>query len=199
MAHVNRHKRLASACVFIVGAVVVAAVAAVGRPAVRSEQERSEKKSDGKAKGTNRDADRIMKEGLVNAVLRLEAELGCLRKQLSETRKTVAEGQVVATRRTVAKHEDALMSLRHAIEIKEIKVVSWPQDTGYDAKNWVVTIGAFKTGIGDINEFGGGPPIRAWTWVQNGRWVLEADFHSHVHHEQWWVQVIAIRRGWLIR
>lgn len=83
------------------------------------------------------------------------------------------------------------------IQVKKIDLKGSPNhDTGYSTNDWVCGIFGFQTSAGDIDEGSENKPIiYVYTYQQDTKWYVRADFLSHDEHETWTVWIIAIRKA----
>lgn len=67
-------------------------------------------------------------------------------------------------------------------------------NTGYSHAHWSAAVAGFYIQDGDINEKGAGNMIYIRMINKSGKWHIQADMRSHGNHENWFVDVMFIRK-----
>ena len=66
--------------------------------------------------------------------------------------------------------------------------------TGYSSSDWNAAIVGFMATSGDIEEHDAGTIIKMRMISSGSIWYIEADFRSHNKHENWYVDVMFVRK-----
>ena len=68
-------------------------------------------------------------------------------------------------------------------------------DTGYSSSDFNAAITGFRTIDVDINEGGGnGNFLQLYMHISNSKWYIRADLRSHNDNEDWYVDVMYVRK-----